>query len=136
MPSTSPLGARQPSKRMEADTAAVTSSYGQILKSSALIGGSSLLAIAFGILRVKATALLLGPTGVGLTGLYGSILDLAQNIAGMCISTGGVRQIAEAVGSGDAARVARTATVLGRTALLLGILATVLLLTFCVPLSV
>ena len=42
--------------------------YGQILKSSALIGGSSVLTIAIGIVRTKATAVLLGPAGFGLLG--------------------------------------------------------------------
>ena len=39
------------------------SSYREILGSSALIGGSSLLTIAVGIVRTKAMAVLLGPTG-------------------------------------------------------------------------
>src|SRR6478672_6250576 len=70
-------------------------SYGQILKSSALIGGSSAMNIVLGILRTKAMAVLLGPAGMGLMGLYGSIADLARTIAGMGINTSGVRQIAE-----------------------------------------
>ena len=51
--------------------------YGQILKSSALIGGSSVLNILIGIVRTKVMAVLLGPAGFGLMGLYGSIIDLA-----------------------------------------------------------
>jgi antigen flippase len=105
-------------------------SYGQILKSSALIGGSSVVNIAIGIARTKAMAVLLGPAGFGLMGLYGSISDLAQSIAGMGINGSGVRQIAEAVGSGDTARIARTAVVLRRTAIALGVLGAVLLIAF------
>ena len=41
-------------------------SYGQILKSSALIGGSTAFNMLFSIVRTKAMAVLLGPTGVGL----------------------------------------------------------------------
>ena len=48
-----------------------------------------------------------GPAGFGLFGLYGSIAVLTQSIAGMGINSSGVRQIAEAVGSGDKARIAR-----------------------------
>jgi enterobacterial common antigen flippase len=105
--------------------------YGQILKSSALIGGSSILKIGIGIVRNKAMALLLGPAGVGLMGLYGLIVDLAQNIAGMGVNSSGVRQIAEAVGSGDDEKIARTALVLRRTAVLLGALGAALLVLFC-----
>jgi PST family polysaccharide transporter len=104
--------------------------YGQILKSSALIGGSSMLNIGIGMLRTKAMALLLGPAGFGLMGLYGSIVDLAVSIAGTSINNSGVRQIAAAATSGDDQRIARTATVLRRTAILLGILVAGLLALF------
>src|SRR5688572_22370057 len=94
--------------------------YGQILKSSALIGGSSAVNVAIGIVRTKAMALFLGPAGVGLLGLYSSVLDLTQAIAGMGVNSSGVRQIAEAAGSGEKDRIARTAVVLRRTSIFLG----------------
>src|ERR1700741_1667952 len=95
-------------------------SYGQILKSSAIVGGSSVLNIGFGIVRTKAMALLLGPAGIGLLGLYGSIADLARCLAGLGINSSGVRQIAEAVGTGDSHRVACTVTTLRRVAFYTG----------------
>ena len=104
--------------------------YGQILRSSAWIGASSVLSMAIGLVRTKVMAVLLGPGGVGLLGLYTSIMDLAQSIASMGINSSGVRQIAEAVGSGDAERIARTAKVLRQTSILLGVLAVVLLVAF------
>jgi PST family polysaccharide transporter len=45
-------------------------SYRQILKSSSLIGGSSLINMAIGMVRTKFVAVLLGPSGVGLMGVY------------------------------------------------------------------
>lgn len=106
------------------------SSYGQILKSSALVGGSQAANIAIGIIRTKAMATLLGPAGFGLFGLYGSIQNLTQSIAGMGINSSGVRQIAEAVGTEDQGRIAKTAAVLRRTAVGLGILGATLLVIF------
>jgi antigen flippase len=103
-------------------------SYGQILKSSALIGGSQIANIAIGIVRTKAMAMLLGPPGFGLFGLYGSIANLTQSVAGMGVNSSGVRQIAEAVGSGDKIRIAQTAAVLRRTATVLGLLGAALLI--------
>src|SRR5690349_17840353 len=91
-----------------ASSAAGKHTYGEILKSSALIGGSSVLSLAIGLVRTKAMSLLLGPTGFGLMGVYGSIADLARSIAEMGINSSGVRQIAAAVGTGDEARIART----------------------------
>lgn len=109
--------------------------YSQILKSSALIGGASMINIAIGIVRTKAMALLLGPSGIGLLGLYGSIAELTQSVAGMGINSSGVRQIAEAVGSGDTAHIARTAQVLRRTSIFLGLLGAVFLFGFSTQLS-
>ena len=111
------------------------STYGQILKSSVLIGGSSAFNIAIGIVRTKAMALLLGPAGFGLMGLYTSIVNLAQCIAGMGVNSSGVRQIAAAAGSGDPEPVRRTATVLRRTSLGLGLVGGVLLAVLSKPVS-
>lgn len=102
-------------------------SYGQILKSSALIGASSAITIAIGIVRTKAMAVFLGPAGFGLMGVYGSIVDLAQSIAGMGINSSGVRQIAAATGSGDTNRIAQTVAVLRKMSVALGIVGAVLL---------
>jgi enterobacterial common antigen flippase len=105
-------------------------SYREILTSSALVGGSQVANIAVGIVRTKAMAMLLGPAGFGLFGLYGSIANLTQSVAGMGINSSGVRQIAEAAGSGDQTRIGQTAAVLRRTSIVLGLLGAGLLMVF------
>jgi antigen flippase len=105
-------------------------SYGQILKSSTLVGGSSALNTGIAIIRTKVLAVLLGPAGFGLFGLYGSIANLAQSIAGIGVSSSGVRQIAVAVGSDDINVIAQTTVVLRRISILLGILGAALLMVF------
>lgn len=127
-PISAPVKPLLPQARPE--PAAGKHTYGQILKSSALVGGSSVLNIAIGIVRTKAMALLLGPLGFGLVGLYGSIADLTQSIAGMGINSSGVRQIAEAVGSNNEEKIGLTTAVLRRTSLVLGILGAILLVVF------
>ena len=136
-PSNSPVAAASPQDVPQVPETATNEkhTYGQILKSSALIGGSSVVNIAIGIVRTKAMAVFLGPAGFGLMGVYGSIADLAQSIAGMGINSSGVRQIAEAVGTGEKEHIARTAVVLRRTSVILGILGAVLLLAFSGPVS-
>ena len=109
--------------------------YGQILKSSAIIGGSSAVNLGLSIVRTKVMALLLGPAGFGLFGVYGSILDLVRAIGGMGIHTSGVRQIAEADSSGNAVRLARTVTTLRRVAFICGGLGALLLVIFSRPIS-
>jgi enterobacterial common antigen flippase len=110
--------------------------YGQILKSTALVGGSSMINIVIGIVRTKAMAMLLGPAGFGLSGLYLSVANLTQSIAGVGINSSGVRQIALAVGSEDTDQIARTVSVLRRTSIVLGALGAVLLLILSKPISV
>jgi enterobacterial common antigen flippase len=122
--SLAPVSAAVPEPKAEKST------YGQILKSTALVGGSSVLNIAIGIVRTKAMAMLLGPAGFGLFGLYTSIANLTQSVAGMGINSSGVRQIAEAAGSDDIEQMARTAAVLRRTSIALGALGALLLLVF------
>ena len=116
--------------------AAETPAYDEILKSSALIGGASVLSTIIGIIRTKALALLLGPAGFGLIGVFGSIADLARSVAEMGINNSGVRQIAEAVGSGDTSRIARTVTVLRRISVILGSIGALLLIIFCRQIAV
>jgi PST family polysaccharide transporter len=104
--------------------------YGQILKSSVLVGGSSVISIVIRIVRTKAMAYLLGPAGFGLFGLYGAVESLAESVAGVGVNSSGVRQIADAVGSGDTRRIAQTAAVLRRTSIVLGSLGALLLILF------
>lgn len=109
--------------------------YGQILKSSALIGSSSVMNVGFGMVRNKAMAIFLGPSGYLLLGLYTSIIDVTRTIAGMGLNSSGVRQIAEASGAGDSARIACAITTLRRLSLLLGLLGGLSLCALCVPIS-
>lgn len=121
---------------MRTETAAQPErTYGQILKSSILVGGSSAANIVIGVVRAKAMAILLGPAGLGLAGLYGSVMDITATVAGMGVNSSGVRQIAAAVGSGDANLVARTTVVLRRVSVFLGLLGALLLIAFSHPVS-
>jgi antigen flippase len=110
-------------------------SYGDILKSSALIGGSAAMVMGFGMVRNKAMAVLLGTAGFGLYGMYLQISELARTIAGLGINNSGVRQIAEAVGSGDNRRIAKTVKVLRKVALYSGAVGALLLIALSVPIS-
>ena len=110
-------------------------SYGQILKSSALVGGSSVLNVGIGIIRTKAMAMLLGPAGFGLFGLYGSVADLSLTFAGLGINSSGVRQIAQAVGTDDVEEIALTTVVLRRSSIVLGVLGAIALCVFSRPVS-
>lgn len=75
---------------------ALPSSYSAILKSSALIGGSQFLVYFFSLIRTKFVAVLLGTTGVGLVGIYNSLLGISNVISNLGLTSSGVREIAAA----------------------------------------
>lgn len=93
------------------------SSYRSILRHSSILGVASALNIALGLVRMKATAVLLGPTGVGLFGMYLNLLQAGTAVASLGLDTAGTREIAAEQGRGDAGGVERA-----RRALLAGML--------------
>jgi hypothetical protein len=71
--------------------AAAGGSYRQVLGSTLVMGGSAVVGALLGIVRTKALALLIGPTGVGLTGLYTSTITLVTAIFEIGVGESGVR---------------------------------------------
>lgn len=108
-------------------------SYRQILRLTTIIGGSSAINIIFRIIRVKFMAVLLGPSGMGLFGIYTSITDMFGTMTNMGIGNSGVRQIAEAAGTDDEEKIARTGFTLRRVSLLLGVLGMILFILLSSP---
>lgn len=77
---------------------------------------------------MKMFALLLGPAGIGLLGLYHSLMSTAATASGMGVSSSGVRQVAEAFASGDGQRAARSLHTLRVLTMALATLGAVILL--------
>lgn len=111
------------------------SSYRQIFKSTAIVGGAQVLKLAVTVVQTKALALLLGKTGTGLAGNYQSAVNLMVSLTGFGIGNSGVRQIAEAVSTQDEKQVAITVKTLRITAWITGILGLLLMLVCCQSLS-
>lgn len=110
-------------------------SYRTILKSTSIIGGASLTNMLIGMVRTKFVAVLLGPSGVGLLGMFGQITGLVATVSGMGLGNSGVRQVAEAVAEGDNEKTAQTVLALRRTIWISGLLGLLLSVAFCVPIS-
>lgn len=106
------------------------SSYRQILKSTALLGGSQVIVTIIGLARNKALAILLGPAGLGLAGLYTSVTTLVGTITGLGIGNSGVRQIARANQLSDKTRVARIVIVITRVLFLSNIIGALVICAF------
>jgi PST family polysaccharide transporter len=117
------------------EDAGTGSRYGEILKSTSLIGASSVINIILSMVRLKVLAVLLGPAGIGLFGIYNVIVDLAANLVGLGVQSSGVRQVAVALSSGDARKVARIARVLTLTSWGLGGFGALMLLVLAPQIS-
>lgn len=94
-------------------------SHRQVFRSSAIIGGSSVISMIIGIVKVKVLAVLLGPAGIGLMGLYLNLMNIAATLAGCGMGSSGVRQVASAVDEAETLSIIRRALWLG--SLILGV---------------
>ena len=110
-------------------------SYGQILKSTLVIGGSSAIGVVLAVVRNKLIAAMLGPEGIGLIGLYTAMLDIASAVAGLGIQASGVRRVAELAEAGDRARIAQCNAVLNRLSLLLAFAGALVLASLALPVA-
>lgn len=83
-----------------------SNTFRTILRATSIIGGASVINILVGLIRIKIVAVLLGPAGVGLVGLYYNLMQTAGGIAGFGLGNSGTRQVA-AGASGGAATLGR-----------------------------
>jgi len=70
-----------------------------LIRSMAIIGSSQSINIIISVFRMKAMAVLLGPIGIGLFGIFNNLLSAVKTAAGLGIGKSGVRQIA--ISKGD-----------------------------------
>jgi len=99
-----------------------TSAYRSIFKATSLFGGVQVWKILIEIVKQKFIAILLGPSGMGISGLYTSATTLIQGITSMGLSSSAVKNVAEANGTGDINKISRIVTVLRRLVWITGLL--------------
>ena len=97
------------------------SSYGQILKSSSVMGGAAGVSMLISMIRIKFAAVLIGTNGVGLLASFTAIQGLVGAVAGLGIQSSAVREVAVAVGKGDEQGVGRAILTLRRISWLTGL---------------
>lgn len=98
------------------------SSYRSIFKAMSLFGGVQIYSILIQIIKSKIIAVLLGPLGVGIQGLYQSALDMVRQATSFGIAQSAVRDVAEASSSGDNSRINRTVAILRKIVWFTGLL--------------
>lgn len=89
--------------------AADRDSYRQIVKSTAIIGGATFGSILIGLVRTKLFAILLGPTGIGLLGLFQSFVQAASSASQVGLNVSGVVLLGKRAGQHHEAAQARGA---------------------------
>lgn len=65
----------------------------RILRTSSIIGGSSVTSVVLSVVRMKLAALTVGPAGVGLIGLFQNAVMLATSVGGLGISNAAPREV-------------------------------------------
>lgn len=111
------------------------SSYRSIFKATSLFGSVQLFQIIIQIVKSKFIAVLLGPAGVGIIGLYQSGILLVQNITNMGLASSAVRDVSEAFGLKDYHRINLVITTIRRLVWGTGLLGMIALAVFSPLLS-
>lgn len=105
-------------------------SYKNITKAIGLFGGVQVFNILAGIIKNKIVAVLLGPVGMGISGILISTTSMISSATGLGLHTSAVRDVAKAYSSKDEKEVGTIVTVLRkliRVTGLIGMLLTILL---------
>lgn len=110
--------------------------YKSIAKANVLFGGVQVFNIIISIIRSKVIAVLLGPVGVGIIGLFNSIIDLIKAATNMGLHTSAVRDVSNAYESNDINLLSQAKSILSRLIFISGCLGTILMFVFAPSLSV
>lgn len=106
-------------------------SYQNITKAIGLFGGVQVFNILAGIIKNKIVAVLLGPIGMGISGMLISTTSMISAATGLGLHTSAVRDVAKAYGSKDEKEVGTIITVLRRLIKVTGVIG----MLICIVLS-
>lgn len=106
-----------------------------IFKATSLFGGVQIFNIFIFVIRSKVIALLLGPTGMGISSLLTSTSDFVAGLSNFGLGTSAVRNVAIASATSNDTKVAVVVTVLRKLVWITGFLGLLLTITFAPILS-
>lgn len=86
-------------------------SYKESLKATSLFGGVQLFNILIQLIKSKIIAILIGPTGMGIYGLFSQTDALIKSCTSFGLSSSAVKNISEANGTGDNNTVLTTTSI-------------------------
>lgn len=112
-----------------------SNSYKQIMKATSIFGGVQVFNILINLIRSKVVAQLLGPTGIGILGLYNVSIGLISSITNFGLGTSAVREIATANENGDSKKLQFIISIFQKLVWLTGFLGMLCTLIFAPLLS-
>lgn len=111
------------------------SAYRQVFKATSLFGGVQVFQILIAVIRSKVIAVLLGPYGMGISGLLFTTLNFISELTGAGLDRSAVKDVSAALGQKDEQKIVRVLGVLRRLVWFTGILGAVLAVVFAPFLS-
>lgn len=106
------------------------SSYQQIFKATSIFGGVQLFNILITIIRSKLVAILLGPAGMGIAGLFTTTLGLMGSLTNLGLARSAVRDVSAANATNDEDKISETVSVFRKLVWItggIGLIATLIL---------
>jgi len=111
-------------------------SYRSITKAIGLFGGVKVFQIIISIIKNKFLAVLLGPIGMGISGMITSTTGLISSLTGFGLQTSSVREISQAYTSNDTEKISTKVSVLRKLVLFSGLLGSFVTFLFARNLSI
>lgn len=105
------------------------------LKGTTLFGGVQIFKIIIAVLRSKILAIFLGPSGVGILGLFSTSTDFIYSLSNLGLGTSAVKDISTANKEGDLHRLSYVSTVFKKLVWITGLLGLSICLFFAPVLS-
>lgn len=111
------------------------SSYKQIFKATSIFGGVQVFNIIIQIIRSKIIAVLLGPAGMGIAGLFTATTGLISSLTNFGLGTSAVKDISASQSTNDQIRIAKTVTIVRKLVWFTGLFGMLICLLFSPLLS-
>ncbi len=106
------------------------STYREIMKATSIFGGVQLFQIIIAVIRSKFIAIILGPTGMGISGLFTSAIGFISGISNFGLETSAVKDISAANNCNDENRITIIISVFRKLVWVTGLLGALLTLIF------
>lgn len=104
------------------------SAFNHILNSTSILGGIQVFNIIVQVIRSKFIAILLGPVGIGISGMLTSTTGIISGITNFGLGTSAIKDISVAFEQGNSTRISIITQVLNRWVCVSGLIGMILLI--------